>query len=83
MEMFSDDFISYDNELNVKLEKSSDHDISLDSPSLKTCESTPNMLPMNFSPRLQSLLARTVSYGGFVQKKHLPFTISKTFVVFG
>lgn len=77
MEMFSDDFISYDNELNVKLEKSSDHDISLDSPSVKTCESTPNLLPMNFSPRLQSLLARTVTFGGVVQKKKQPFTIIK------
>jgi len=77
MELFSDDFISYDNELHVKLEKSSDHEISLESSSLKTCESTPNFLPVNFFPNLQNLLIPSAPFVELVQKKKKPFTIIK------
>jgi len=85
MELFSDNFISYTDDFNVKLEKSSDHEISVASPSTRTCESTPNLYPSAFSPILQSLLNSqdllTLSDNLEVKqtiKKRQPFTIIKT-----
>ena len=82
MELFSDNFISYD-DFNVKLEKSSDHEIDVTSPSIRTCESTPNLYPSAFSPMLQNLLNSqdllTLSDNLQVKtaiKKRQPFTIS-------
>jgi hypothetical protein len=84
MDLLSDNFISYDNNFDVKLEKSSDHEISLGSPTIGTCESTPNLFPAAFSPSLQSLLNKSVSLtitdlmeSKEVKKKRLPFTIIK------
>lgn len=84
MDLFSDNFISYNDDFNVKLEKSSDHDISLDSPSLQTCESTPNLYPLSLSSNLQNLLNSHDSLyltrhakSQIVPKKHKPFMISK------
>lgn len=85
MELFSDNFISYTDDFNVKLEKSSDHEISVASPSTRTCESTPNLYPSAFSPMLQNLLnsqdlltlADNLEAKQTIKKRQ-PFTIIKT-----
>ena len=82
MDIFSDDFISYDNRFDVKLEKLSDHDISLPSPFSLRSESTdiaPISIPLtlqNFLNSSSHVLEPQAFQKPLYTKKRQPFQIS-------